>query len=621
MKKLRFYKSIHVKIVAIYVLLILIAMQLIGVYFTQQLEDQLEANFRENLNERAGLLAYNISQEMTADIEDELEEGQDVQEVRQSRINDIIRSDVFNLDNADVVVVDSDRNILATTNPSRSGRPGQGNYSMRVYPSLVTGSTDYDGEIMRDPENDDRVLVMTIPIESQTQEIIGAIDIQASMEGIYDQLQETNQILFAGTVLALGMTAALGIFLSRTISRPIVDMKEQAVIMGQGDFSQYVKVYGDDEIGQLADTFNDLTDKLQEANATTEGERRKLASVLMHMTDGVVATDRDGKVILVNRRAEEILARRQEDMVGTDLTRVLNLDKFMKLEDFYRFQDPLLLDFDTADEKMTIETNFSTISKENGEENGVIAVLHDVTEQERIEEERREFVANVSHELRTPLTSMKSYLEALQDGAMQDPDIAPQFLSVTANETDRMIRLVNDLLQLSKMDGRDEQMQMTEVDAPQLVNHIVDRFEMSTKNQEIQFKRKIPEQDITVFGDRDKLTQLMDNIVSNAVKYSPEGGTITVTLRTEESRIVVSVKDEGVGIPKDNVNHVFDRFYRVDKARSRNLGGTGLGLAIAREIALSHGGNIWVSSEWGKGTTFSFSLPYTQEAVMQHAGD
>lgn len=608
MKKIRFYKSIHVKIVVIYMLLILIAMQVIGVYFTQQLEGQLESNFRDTLNERAGLLAYNVEQELTAEEE---EEDQSLE----ARISALLRSDVFNMETADVEVIDQNSIVVASTNPAQSVT-GQRAQELSVKQALL-GIEDTEGEIMLNSLNNHRTLVMALPVTSDADEVVGAVYIRASMEAMYDQINDISQILYAGTFIALGLTAALGIFLSRTITRPIVDMKEQAVVMGQGDFSRYVNVYGDDEIGQLAETFNDLTDKLQEAHATTEGERRKLASVLMHMTDGVIATDRNGNVILVNRRAEEIFGKSQENLAGKDVTSVLGLDKFMTLNDLYRFQDPLLLDFDAQEEEMIIEANFSTIEKDNGAENGLIAVLHDVTEQERVEEERREFVANVSHELRTPLTSMKSYLEALQDGAVNDPDIAPQFLEVTSNETDRMIRLVNDLLQLSKMDSKDYSVSVAEIDAPQLVNHVIDRFEMTTKNQEIQFKRRIPEQEITVQGDRDKLMQLMDNIVSNAVKYSPEGGTINVSLKQEQERLVVSVKDEGVGIPKENIPHVFDRFYRVDKARSRNLGGTGLGLAIAKEIAMAHGGNIWVSSEWGKGTTFSFSLPYAQEVVTQ----
>ncbi|PYZ91770.1 cell wall metabolism sensor histidine kinase WalK [Salipaludibacillus keqinensis] len=601
MKKIRFYKSIHVKIVIIYVLLILIAMQVIGVYFTRQLEDQLVENFNTTLEERAELVAYNVEQEMIRD-EDEVERS------LRARIDELL-TQLFNMDHADVQVIDQNQVVVTATNPDQQIFVGQRVTDTRVKRALA--STDSEEDILRKTTTGHRTRVLAVPIISEDQ-TIGAVYIEASMEEIYDQMQDINQILFTGTFIALLLTAALGIFLSRTITRPIVDMKKQAVVMGEGDFSRNVRVYGHDEIGQLAATFNELTNKLQDAHATTEGERRKLSSVLTHMTDGVVATDKNGKIILMNRRAEEMLNQTQEEAINSEIMKLLNLDKFMKLDDLYGMIDPILLDFDIEHEETILEAHFSVIEKETGEENGIIAVLHDVTEQERIEEERREFVANVSHELRTPLTSMKSYLEALEDGALENPEVAPHFIQVTSNETERMIRLVNDLLQLSKMDSKDYQMVMASMNATTFVNHVIDRFEMATKNQEIQFKRKIPDRAIPVMGDRDKLTQLLDNIISNAIKYSPEGGTITCTLKPEKDRVVISVKDEGVGIPKDNIPHVFDRFYRVDKARSRNLGGTGLGLAIAKEIVNAHAGHIWVSSEWGRGTTFSFTLPYDE---------
>jgi len=601
MKKIRFYKSIHVKIVIIYVLLILIAMQVIGVYFTKQLEDQLVDNFRSTLNERAELVAYNVEQEMTREEEEE-------ESSLRSRIDNLL-TQLFKMENADVQVIDEHQVVVTATNPDHQIYVGQRTTKFRVMRTLA--GTEEEGDVLRTSAGQ-RTQVLAVPIPSEDS-IIGVIYIEASMEEIYDQMQQINQILFTGTIIALLLTAGLGIFLSRTITRPIVDMKKQAVVMGEGDYSRKVRVYGHDEIGQLASTFNELSNKLEDAHATTEGERRKLSSVLTHMTDGVVATDRYGKIILMNRRAEEMLDQSQEVAMNVEIMKLLNLDKFMRLNDLYGMTDPILLDFDSDEEETILEAHFSVIEKENGEENGLIAVLHDVTEQEKVEEERREFVANVSHELRTPLTSMKSYLEALADGALEDPEVAPHFIQVTSNETERMIRLVNDLLQLSKMDSKDYQMIMASMNATTFVNQVIDRFEMTTKNEDIQFKRRIPERSIPVMGDRDKLTQLLDNIISNAIKYSPEGGTITCTLKTEKERIIISVKDEGVGIPKENIPHVFDRFYRVDKARSRNLGGTGLGLAIAKEIAEAHGGNIWVSSEWGKGTTFLFSLPYNNE--------
>lgn len=606
MKNIRFYKSIHVKIVIIYVLLILVAMQVIGVYFTNQLEDQLIENFRERVNEQTNLLAYNVEQELTRDVE---EEERDLQwEITR------LLADLYNIGDTDVQVIDSNNTVIAGS-PGVRETVGQRTTEVRIKRALI--GTPTEPEPVRNDETGERLLVLVEPIESDN-DIIGALYIEASMEEIYEQMQSINQILMTGTIMALAITAILGILLSRTITSPIVDMKRQALVMGKGDFSRSVKVYGDDEIGQLANAFNDLTNKLQDAHATTEGERRKLSSVLTHMTDGVIATNKHGNIILMNRRAEEMLDKKQEDVLDSEITKILNLNKFMDLEDLYAIQDPILLDFDNEDEEIILEANFSIIEKENGEYNGIIAVLHDVTEQERIEEERREFVANVSHELRTPLTSMKSYLEALADGALEDKEVAPRFIHVTQTETERMIRLVNDLLQLSKMDSKDFHMNMTQFEMAAFVDQIIDRFEMSTKNESIEFIRKTNVEPIYVKGDRDKLTQVMDNILSNAVKYSPHGGAITCVMKKEKDRVVISIKDEGVGIPKDNIQHVFDRFYRVDKARSRNLGGTGLGLAIAKEIVLTHDGAIWISSDWGKGTTISFSLPLVDKAVNDH---
>jgi len=386
-------------------------------------------------------------------------------------------------------------------------------------------------------------------------------------------------------------------------------MKKHAQAMAKGNFSRKVKVYGHDEIGTLAMTFNHLTKKLQEAQAMTEGERRKLSSILSYMTDGVIATDRKGRVILINDPAAEMLNVSRETVLSQPIVSLLSLDDTNTFEDLLEEKDSLILDYSTKAERYILRANFSVIQKETGFVNGLIAVLHDITEQEKIDVERREFVANVSHELRTPLTTMRSYLEALADGVWQDAEIAPNFLDVTRTETERMIRLVNDLLQLSKMDSTDYKLTIEWVNFVDFFDRIIERFEMS-KEQNVTFKRKLPNHAIFVEIDEDKMTQVLYNIISNALKYSPEGGQVTFSIKEKEDKMIVSVSDQGVGIPKENIGKIFDRFYRVDKARTRKLGGTGLGLAIAKEIVKAHGGAIWVTSEEGKGTKISFSLPY-----------
>ena len=330
------------------------------------------------------------------------------------------------------------------------------------------------------------------------------------------------------------------------------------------------------------------------------------------MTDGVIATDRKGRVILINSPAADLLDVSRETVLSTPIVELLGLKDEYTFEDLLSQQDSLILDFSTDDEPFILRANFSVIQKETGFVNGLITVLHDITEQEKIDQERREFVANVSHELRTPLTTMRSYLEALADGAWKDEKLAPNFLNVTQNETERMIRLVNDLLKLSKMDSKDYELKKDWVNFSEFFNHIIDRFEMG-KEGNITFKRHIPKRAIFVEIDEDKITQVLYNTISNAIKYSPEGGQLTFRLKEQDTQIEVSIEDQGVGIPKDKLEKIFDRFYRVDKARTRKMGGTGLGLAIAKEMVEAHEGKIWASSQEGRGTTIFFTLPYEQD--------
>lgn len=599
MTKVPFLKSIHLKFTLMYVLLIVVAIQIISVYFIQQLEERFKTNFKNSITERVELLEYNVGHELSKVPEgdpDDIQENIEALVGNFPTLNNAIR---------EVQVIDSDGEVLVTRGNIGSG--GERTNDVRVKQALL-GSRDDD--IVRDPKNGDRIYILAMPILASGKDTaIGVIRVEASMEEVYEQLNEINTILVTATVIALIITALLGVFLARTITRPMSDMRNHALIMARGDFTRKVKVYGDDEIGQLASAFNDLTRKLQEANAITEGERKKLSSILSFMTDGVVATDSDGMIILMNDRAEQMLNLSRQNVLGTSILKLFRLSDQLTWKEFYSGPESILLDFSTDEETYILRSSHSFILKEDGSINGLIAVLHDITEQEQIEEERREFVVNVSHELRTPLTTLKSYIEALQEGAWKDKNVAPRFLSVVGDETDRMIRLVNDLLQLSKMDKNEYNFEMEEVDFIDYFNKIIDRFEMS-KLETIHFVRYLQTGAAYVQIDKDKMTQVIDNIISNALKYSPEGGTVTFRCWRQANRLRVSISDEGVGIPKANLPRIFDRFYRVDRARSRQLGGTGLGLAIAKDIIHAHGGDIWAESEWGKGTTISFTLPF-----------
>lgn len=601
MKKVSFFRSIHFKLVIIYVLLIFVAMQIIGVYFVDKLEDHLVNNFQTAIKDHVNLLTYSIGEEMTKEREED-------DPTLTEAINTIL-ADKGNLsdDISEVHVIDNRSGILIGT----SGTDNLGKKITESGVALTLSGLEASGNVYRDPESGRRLWVLPTPIEVNGEEI-GTVYLIAEMENVFEQMDQINKIFITGTAIALGITAVLGVFLAKTITRPMSDMRKQALALSKGNFSRKVKVYSDDEIGQLAVTFNNLTKKLQESQSSTEGERRKLSSVLANMTDGVISTDRRGRVNLINEPAAHLLNVSRETVLNQPIIELLGLEEEYTFEELLEQRESIILDYSTKKEPYILRANVSVIQKETGFVNGLITVLHDITEQEKIEEERREFVANVSHELRTPLTTMRSYLEALADGAWQDEDIAPSFLNVTQNETERMIRLVNDLLQLSKMDSKDYRLSKGWVNFNKFYNHIIDRLEM-TKNDDIIFVRDIPQENYYVDIDEDKITQVLYNIISNSLKYSPEGGKVTFRVGTIDNFIVVSISDQGVGIPKNTIGKIFDRFYRVDKARSRNLGGTGLGLAIAKEMVVAHGGRIWAESIDGKGTTVFFTLPYEQD--------
>ncbi|MFT8318079.1 MAG: cell wall metabolism sensor histidine kinase WalK [Sporolactobacillus sp.] len=602
MNKVGFFKSIQFKIVLVYTLLILLAMQMIGVVFAERLKTIQLNSFETALVNQSKLISVNIAEAVRETRETNVGDATVMEQVR-NQISEVDDNSIQQIE-----VVDENNVIVAATGDKHTDLVGKRNTNELITQNLSSNSTNKSRRT--DRSNGERVDIVVVPIRVDGQRF-GVLYVEKSFEGVYNQLTTINSLLVTATLFALLVTAILGFFLARTVTKPLTQMQRQVLAVSQGNFSRKVDMIEKDEIGQLAASFNNMTSILREATATTESERRKLKSVLTYMTDGVIATDRKGNVILMNNRAEELLGVYRHDVTGNSILDLLKIRKNYKIRDLYEMVDSIVLDFSDSQQTVLLRANFSVVKKENGLANGLIGVIHDVTEQEKVDMERREFVANVSHELRTPLTTMKSYLEALQDGAVSDPQLSRKFLGVTQKETERMIRLVKDLLQLSRLDSKDYKLEFSRAEYITFCENIIDRFEM-TKRQNIRFVRRFAGGRFYVRIDRDKLTQVIDNIISNAIKYSPEGGTITFSVSRKGNRIRTTISDQGVGIPKDNLPKVFDRFYRVDRARSRKLGGTGLGLAIAKEMIEAQGGEIWADSEWNKGTEIHFILPLDQ---------
>lgn len=573
-------------------------MQIIGLYFTNSLEKELTQTFKNNISQYAKQIEINI--EKVYDEDNSVNAQKEVQNLLNEYAN---RQEI-----EEIRFIDKDQIIMATSKQSTRSLINQKANDNSIQKALSLGEIN-SHTVLKDYGNGkQRVWVYNLPVKTSNDGTIGDVYIEADINDVYNQLSNINQIFIVGTGISLLITVILGFFIARTITKPITDMRNQTVEMSKGNYTQRVKIYGNDEIGELALAFNNLSKRVQEVQANTESEKRRLDSVITHMSDGIIATDRRGRIRIVNDMALTMMGTMKEEIIGDYMLNVLNLEEDFSLDEIQENNDSFLLDINET-EGIIVRVNFSTIVQETGFVTGYIAVLHDVTEQQQVERERREFVANVSHELRTPLTSMNSYIEALEGGAWKDDDLAPQFLSVTREETERMIRLVNDLLQLSKMDNESDQITKEIVDFNMFINKIINRHEMSAKDT--TFIREIPKQTIFTEIDPDKMTQVFDNVITNAMKYSRGDKRVEFHVKQNAlyNRMTIRVKDNGIGIPINKVDKIFDRFYRVDKARTRKMGGTGLGLAISKEIVEAHNGRIWANSVEGQGTSIFITLP------------
>ena len=385
-----------------------------------------------------------------------------------------------------------------------------------------------------------------------------------------------------------------------------------------GDYSQVLDMQGNTEITNITNNLNDLSEVIRLTQENLEQESKRLHSILSYMTDGVLATNRRGQITMINDMAKKQLGVENDEALNQNILELLKIEDEYELRDLIT-QSPELMIYsqNVNGEYISLRVRFALIRRESGFISGLVAVLHDTTEQEKEERERRLFVSNVSHELRTPLTSVKSYLEALDEGAISEP-VAPDFIRVSLDETNRMMRMVTDLLHLSRIDNATSHLDVELINFTAFITFILNRFDkMRSQDQEKKYElvRDYPITSVWIEIDTDKMTQVIDNILNNAIKYSPDGGKITVSMKTTDDQMILSISDQGLGIPKEDLPKIFDRFYRVDKARSRAQGGTGLGLAIAKEIIKQHNGFIWAKSEYGKGSTFTIVLPYDKDAV------
>ena len=616
--KKRYFSSIRVKFVIVYVLVNIISLQLIGLFFTTQLRTTNINTFEQNIMEQEKILNYHIREELDKDKSNSLTES-DNNDTKSTDTKSSITKLVseFNIQKLLLVsVIDKDSKIVASS--SKNGNDdylSKRSFDPQVSQVLKTGESAK--KIQTNPDTKRRVWLYVSPIKKDN-EVVGVVSLMADIESVYQDLVGITKIFTVGTILSILITTIIGFVASKTVTSSIEKMSAQVKTMASGNYGTVVGINTNDEIGDLAKVFNQISKRIKEEQDVTETERRRLATIIESMMDGIITTDTNGKVILINTSAGDMIdVPENEILIGKDALKLLNISEYESIGEIIEAEDSLLVNVSEDDEGLLLRAEFSKILKEENEDlsqvstelEGYIIVLYDVTDQERQERERREFVSTVSHELRTPLTTMNSYIEALEEGVINDKELAPQFIDTIHKEITRMIRMVNELMQLGKMDIKEEHYDKEFIDINKLIEQISDRFELT--HPEKNFIKYIPKTPIFVEGDQDKLTQVFDNIMNNAIKYSPNGKNITVRVRQNynHNRVSISIKDEGVGIPLVHIDKIFNRFYRVDKSRQRTMGGTGLGLALAKNIVEAHRGRIWAQSREGYGSIIFVTLP------------
>lgn len=430
----------------------------------------------------------------------------------------------------------------------------------------------------------------------------------------------TSDFIFILILLGFILVVTLLLLENRRDNIRLKQINQKVKDLIAGDYSQVLDMQGSSEITNITNNLNDLSEVIRLTQENLEQESKRLNSILSYMTDGVLATNRRGKITMINDMAKKQLDVQKEEVLNKSILELLKIEDEYELRDLITQVPELMIDSQDANgEYLSLRVRFALVRRESGFISGLVAVLHDTTEQEKEERERRLFVSNVSHELRTPLTSVKSYLEALDEGALSEP-VAPDFIKVSLDETNRMMRMVTDLLHLSRIDNATSHLDVELINFTAFITFILNRFDQirgQDEEKKYELVRDYPITSVWIEIDTDKMTQVIDNILNNAIKYSPDGGKITVTMKTTDDQMILSISDQGLGIPKQDLPRIFDRFYRVDRARSRAQGGTGLGLSIAKEIIKQHKGFIWAKSEYGKGSTFTIVLPYDKDAVKE----
>lgn len=588
------FKSLSFKIAIMFVLLTVSVIILIGTFMTSRIDSFYDNEFKN-------LMSLVFNEEYTKQLNSSAQSGTEAEEIFKS-------ISVYN----GQIGIDSFRNIYLLNGKSGKtvGKCTTNTLlakNLEISPNIVSAM---NGKIGNGIVSGSGYMDYAVPVfDGDDVEYI--VYVRDTKEETDDVLSGIFMIMLQGLLIGLIISVLFSILLSKTIILPIQSLTNKASSIAAGDFDQSLETRSSDEIGQLTNTFNVMAAELKNTLNEIQSEKNKSETILLHMTDGVLAFNDKGGIIHINPAAQELL-----DVHNTDEA---NFNSLFGKTDLSIEQMLFLPQFKNTEKIITTPQNELNVHfapfKSNGKTEGLIAVIQDITEQQRLDRARKEFIANVSHELRTPLTTVKSYTETLLDSTNDnnmDNNMFSSFLNVINSETDRMTRLVKDLLLLSKLDYSLKDLPKEYFDIGDMIKKLVSRLSRvaNEKKQTITYEptNKLP----LYYGNTDRIEQVLINVITNAVKYTPQNGTILITTMHMYNSVSIKVKDNGIGIPEKDLEHIFERFYRVDKARSREMGGTGLGLAIAKEIVEAHDGTIEIKSTLGLGTEVIVNLPINE---------
>jgi two-component system sensor histidine kinase VicK len=589
--------SIRGRIVLIYFLLVFIATSIIGVFIMSQLETYYINSAKDNLSQAVQGGSLLVSLNSYDNINEHIDEIQESIDAWSKSLQQ------------EIFVVNESFVIIASSNETKGKSAVDILEQELILQGLGGNSTETVGYI-----NSKNVRIPTIsmvfPIGGE-KNVKGALYLRADLTSVYNTINQSKEIFLKAMIIALAITVALGFFIAKSITEPINNVTKLAKKMADGDFSQEVSIKSNDEIGRLAEMFNTLRLKLNETLTEISNEKSKLETIIKYMADGLIAVDLAGHIVHANPAAMAMLKFTKEEIEERNYDEIINeINPRLRIKEITEKCKlvPVEENFEFGGSNYAVR--YDHFRDENGSDVGIILILQDITQRQKVEKMQMDFVANVSHELKTPLTTIKSYTETLMDGAVEDPETEKSFLEIINNEADRMNRLVKDLLQLSRLDHQQEKMVKKTCDLTKLILSAFKKVELTANGKRQHFNCFCnSSKKILIIGDKDSIEQVLLNVFSNAIKYTQAGGRIDIDAIIHDKKVTLTVADNGIGIPKAELSRVFERFFRVDKARSRAMGGTGLGLAISKQIVEEHDGVITLESKEGIGTTVFITLP------------